>query len=197
MQMVQESRRAWHAGSRVLGRRNRYQFLLDRHRDRQSRPRLRLSGFSQASDRGGDRALPQHPDPQHAFCRCGSWRIPTWRRRASRIPAKNSRGARSIDFRRRPLGQTGADHRRRRAVRARRPRRRRRRACRKRSASTAMASVSTAHYDSMTQDVGSSLSASFPAGDGRRHRRSIDAGDAAGLAGDAWPGKGHSARARP
>ena len=48
-----------------LGRRNRHQFALDRHRDRQSRPRFRLSGFSDAADRGGDRAVPRHPDPQH------------------------------------------------------------------------------------------------------------------------------------
>ena len=30
-------RRAWHAGDVVLGRRDRHQFALDRHRDRQSR----------------------------------------------------------------------------------------------------------------------------------------------------------------
>ena len=44
----------------VLGRRDRHQFVLDRHRDRQSRARPRLSRLSQAADRGGDRALPQH-----------------------------------------------------------------------------------------------------------------------------------------
>ena len=33
----------------ILGRRDRHQFLLDRHRDRQSRPRLRLSGLSRAA----------------------------------------------------------------------------------------------------------------------------------------------------
>ena len=56
----------------VLGRRKRYQFVLDRHRDRQSRPRLRLSGFSQAPDRGGNRALPRHPNPQHHSAGAGA-----------------------------------------------------------------------------------------------------------------------------
>ncbi len=37
IQMVAEARRAWHAGAVVLGRRERHQFVLDRHRDRQSR----------------------------------------------------------------------------------------------------------------------------------------------------------------
>ncbi len=37
IQMVAEERRAWHAGAVVLGRRDRHQLVLDRHRDRQSR----------------------------------------------------------------------------------------------------------------------------------------------------------------
>src|SRR5674476_557279 len=41
----------------VLGRRQRYQFALDRHRDRQSGARIRLSRFSAAADRGGDLAV--------------------------------------------------------------------------------------------------------------------------------------------
>ena len=44
----------------VLGGRDRRQFVLDRHRDRQSRARPRLSRLSQTADRGGDGALPQH-----------------------------------------------------------------------------------------------------------------------------------------
>ena len=95
IQMVPESRRAWHAGRFVLGGRNRYQFLLDRHRDRQSRSRLRLSRFSQTPDRGGDRVVPRHPDAQHHSRRSACWRIPTSRRRASRIRARNFPGGRS------------------------------------------------------------------------------------------------------
>ena len=38
VQCVPEAKRAWHAGVGVLGRRGRHQFLLDRRRDRQSRP---------------------------------------------------------------------------------------------------------------------------------------------------------------
>ena len=38
VQCVPEAKRAWHAGVSSLGRRGRHQLLLDRHRDRQSRP---------------------------------------------------------------------------------------------------------------------------------------------------------------
>ena len=38
VQCVPEAKRAWHAGVVVLGRRGRHQLLLDRDRDRQSRP---------------------------------------------------------------------------------------------------------------------------------------------------------------
>ena len=48
-----------------LGRRHRHQFALDRDRDLQSRPRIRLSGFSVAADRGDDHAVPLDPDAQH------------------------------------------------------------------------------------------------------------------------------------
>ena len=44
----------------LLGQRDRHQFLLDRHRNRQSRPRSRLSGFSAAADRGRHRLVPRH-----------------------------------------------------------------------------------------------------------------------------------------
>ncbi len=37
-QLVPEARRAWHAGPELLGRRDRHELALDRHRDRQSRP---------------------------------------------------------------------------------------------------------------------------------------------------------------
>ena len=46
-----------------VGRRDRPQFLLDRHRDPQSRPRFRLSGFSRRRDAGGRGAVPRHPEP--------------------------------------------------------------------------------------------------------------------------------------
>ena len=47
-------------GRGVVEGRDRHQFALDRHRDRQSRPRLRLSRLSRRADRRRDRALPRH-----------------------------------------------------------------------------------------------------------------------------------------
>ena len=94
VQCVPESKRAWHAGVSLLGRRGRHQFLLDRHRDHQSRPRLGLSGFSAAPDRRRDRAVPRHHAPPQGALASRARAIPTWRRRARRIPAKNSRGIR-------------------------------------------------------------------------------------------------------
>ena len=38
---------------------------VDRNRDRQSRPRIRLSRFSRRADRCRDRALPRHPRASH------------------------------------------------------------------------------------------------------------------------------------
>ena len=63
VQMVDEAERAWHAGAVLLGRRERHQFALDRHRDRQSRPRIRLSQLPAGADRGGHRTLPRHSLP--------------------------------------------------------------------------------------------------------------------------------------
>ena len=45
-QLVDEDRRAWHAGSLELGRRDRHQLALDRDRDRQSGPPVRLPRVS-------------------------------------------------------------------------------------------------------------------------------------------------------
>ena len=78
----------------VLGRRGRHQFLLDRDRDHQSRPRLGLSGFSAAPDRRRDRAVPRHHAPPQRAAASRARRIPMSRLRARRIPARNFRGIR-------------------------------------------------------------------------------------------------------
>ena len=93
--------RAMRAGSvarlacrrKLLGQRHRHQFLLDRHRDRQSRSRPRLSGFPGAADRGGDGAVPQHHQAPAASRPSGCSRIPTSRPDARKIPARNFPGA--------------------------------------------------------------------------------------------------------
>ena len=92
----------------VLGRRDRHQFALDRHRDRQSRPRIRLSGFSAAADRGGDLAVPLDPDA--AAASADRSRAGAFRRRAG----AQAGSGREISLgtaeriRRRPLGAAGA-----------------------------------------------------------------------------------------
>ena len=77
----------------VVGRRNRQQFAVDRHRDRQCRPRSRLSRFPRCPDRRGDRALPRHhPPPPHPGgpgARAFRHRAPS----ARSIPARNFRGS--------------------------------------------------------------------------------------------------------
>ena len=78
----------------LLGRRGRHQFLLDRDRDHQSRPRLGLPGFPAAPDRRRDRAVPRHHAPPQGALASRARRIPTSRRRARRIRARNSRGIR-------------------------------------------------------------------------------------------------------
>ena len=86
------SRRAWHAGVIVLGGRDRHQLVLDRHRDRQSGPRPRLSRFPEAADRGGDGALPQHLHAPPDSGRPGARAFRRRAQRASRIRARNFPG---------------------------------------------------------------------------------------------------------
>ena len=124
----------------VVGRRDRHQFVLDRHRDRQSGARARLSRFSQAPDRGGDRALPQHLHPPPDSRRPGARPF----RRRARAQAGSGRevsleGARR--FRDRHVGQACADHPGRPDLRARRDRSRHRGDCSGCSRDTAMASA--------------------------------------------------------
>ena len=92
----------------VLGRRGGHQLLLDRHRDRQSRPRLGLSGFPAAPGRGGDRAVPRHHHPPRhpAASRAGAFRR---RARPQAGPRREIPLARAVGFRRRALGAAGAD----------------------------------------------------------------------------------------
>ncbi len=79
-------------GRIVMGRRHRHQFALDRHRDRQPRPRIRLPRFSRSADRGHDRALPRHPCAPHHPAPSACWRIRTSHRRARTIRARSFRG---------------------------------------------------------------------------------------------------------
>ena len=90
-----EERRAWHAGAVALGRRERHQFALDRHRDRQCRPSGRAARLSGRADRGADRALPRdrgaasHPAaPRARPFRRGAG--PKARSRASAFPGRGS-----------------------------------------------------------------------------------------------------------
>ena len=69
--------------------------------------------FPDAPDRGCDRAVPRHPDPKHDSAGAGAG---AFRRRAV-AQAGSGREisvAHALRFGRRPLGQAGADHRRRR-----------------------------------------------------------------------------------
>ena len=63
VQMVRECDRAWHAGKSFWQGDDRHQFVLDRHRDRQSRPCARLPELSEAPDRSGHRPVPRHRRP--------------------------------------------------------------------------------------------------------------------------------------
>ena len=105
--------------TRLLGRRDRHQFVLDRYRDRQSRTRPRLSGFSSPSDRGRDGLVPQHLDPPpHP----GRPRARPFRRLAD-TQARSGREislAHSASIRHRVVGEAGADRAERAALRARR-----------------------------------------------------------------------------
>ena len=88
----------------VLGRRHRHQFALDRHRDLQSRPRFRLSGFPARQIAAVDRAVPATSSTRNIIRRKTSWRIPT-----SRRPQAGSRREISLEaagaIRRRSLGR--------------------------------------------------------------------------------------------
>ena len=79
--------------SEPLGRRDRPQFLLDRHRDPQSRPRFRLSGFPRRRDASGRGVVSRHLEPPRHPGRIACSPIPTWRRDGSAIPARNSIGS--------------------------------------------------------------------------------------------------------
>jgi hypothetical protein len=156
----------------LLEGRDRHQFVLDRHRDRQSRPRSRFAGF-----RGGaDRAV-------IALCRdivertrsqpSGCWRIPTSRPCASRIRAKCFPGQRLHRRGHRPLGRTVAG--RRRAVF---PGRRRRPA-----GGSAADHACAVRLPGLERGRGlqcrdgcrgAGVSAPFPPPTGRRHRRCLD-----------------------
>ena len=61
LRLVPEERRAWHAGVLRTGGASRAERPLDRHRDRQSGPRVGLSRLSGAADRRGMRSVPRHP----------------------------------------------------------------------------------------------------------------------------------------
>ena len=108
VQCVPEAKRAWHAGVSPLGGRGRHQFLLDRDRDHQSRPRLGLPGLSAATDRRRDRAVPRHhASPQGAVAsRARPFRCRAF---AQEGPGREIPVAFAGQFRRRALGAAGAD----------------------------------------------------------------------------------------
>ena len=76
----------------LLARRARHQFGVDRRRDRQSRPWRRPAAFSDEADRGGDRAVPRRLRRATRSGPSAFSPIPTLRRRASAIPARNFPG---------------------------------------------------------------------------------------------------------
>ena len=161
----------------VVGRRDRHQFALDRHRDRQSRPRLRLSGLSDPADRRGDRAVPRHHRAPRHHAATACWRIPTWRRAASRIRARNFPGGCSPN----PASACGSS-------RCRSPT-----GCRcvpgdtgetvtelqKALADFGYGVPVSGDYDEHDQGCRHRVPAPFPAGAGRRHGRHLDPRDAA------------------
>ena len=106
VQLVPESRRAFHAGEFAWEGSDRHQLALDRHRDRQQGPRLRLPGISRGADRGGDRALPRH---RRALVDRAVARARPFRRRA----AAQARSGRGVSLgaprrgRRRAVGRAG------------------------------------------------------------------------------------------
>ena len=79
-------------GRVVVEGRDRHQLALDRHRDRQSGPRVRLPRLSRRADRGRDRALPRHPGAPRHSAAARARRTPTSRPRASRTRARNFPG---------------------------------------------------------------------------------------------------------
>ena len=95
IQLVQESRRAWHAGRAVWAGETDINSCSIGIEIANPGHELRLSRFSQAPNRGRDRALPQHPDPQYDSARARPGPFRRRAVRASRIRAKNSPGARS------------------------------------------------------------------------------------------------------
>ena len=151
VQCVPESQARLACRRGVLGRRGRHQFLFDRHRDRQSRPRLGLSGFSAAPDRRRDRAVPRHHAPPQGAVASRARRIPTSRPRARRIPARNFRGIRW------PIPASAIGCSRRRSCAAKRsssaPSATTSRACSRRWPDTATAFRSTANMTAPTMEV--------------------------------------------
>ncbi len=164
-----------------LGRRHRHQLALDRHRGLQSRPRFRLSGFSVTADRRDDHAVPLDPDPQHHPAGKCRWRIPTWRRAASRIRARNFPGS----FLPNPASVSGPSRSGRRRPNRSRPTTPARRSpsCRRLLAEygygiDGLGPLRRRHHGGRHR-----LPAPLPAGAGRRHRRRHDAADVAEAAG--------------
>ena len=94
VQMVPESRRAWHAGSAFWAGETDINSCSIGIEIANPGHEFGYPDFPKAPDRGGDSALPRHPHAQHRSGRSACSRIPTSRRRASRTPARNFPGAR-------------------------------------------------------------------------------------------------------
>jgi hypothetical protein len=177
VQLVPESQARVACRHIVLGRRHRHQFALDRHRDLQSRSRLRLSGLSAPADRSRDHAVPGDFHAQHHAGRRMWSRIPTWRRTANRIRARNFLGGGWPS----PGSASGSSRRRSRTPAA----------CVPGDSGDQVLNLqkglidygygveATGSYDDATRDAVIAFPAPFPAGKDRRHRGHLDAGNVA------------------